>query len=418
MDNQEKLAQFSDLFYDHYAKGEYETAYYLALAWFQHFPNDVEAISNASTCAIHLNYWDSAIECAKKSLDLEPDHLNAYDALAHAYCAKKEMESGREAGLKALAIRSQNVLQDEPLPPLPDFTPRKGKKLISFSLYGDKLEYIESAVLNTVLVSQIYPNWICRFYVDNSVPQNALDRLRHNGAEIVMVDGEIAKLPGTMWRFWAIDDRDVEVVIFRDADSVISWREADAVEQWLASGKRFHTIRDSGSHTELILAGLWGAKGGAIPDMKQKMLDYANSTYLDKRFADQYFLRNHIWKYVCQDLYGTDSIFGFMDAVPFPNEQIGKTGFVGFRETSAIMNVECEYPEEARIQWQAFSKINPLPNRDGSYELLPEERLICEHYAVVKDGKFVIPFPKRYANGFGNGNSRLHLKRVDVDISI
>ena len=58
--------------------------------------------------------------------------------------------------------------------------------------------------------------------------------------------------------FSQINDPEAEYVIFRDADSVVSHREAEAVAEWIESGRLFHTMRDSGSHTALILAGMWG----------------------------------------------------------------------------------------------------------------------------------------------------------------
>ena len=68
------------------------------------------------------------------------------------------------------------------------------------------------------------------------------------------------KWPGAMWRFLAINDPEAEYVIFRDADSVVSHRESEAVAEWIESGHSFHTMRDSGSHTALILAGMWALK--------------------------------------------------------------------------------------------------------------------------------------------------------------
>jgi ATP synthase protein I len=67
-----------------------------------------------------------------------------------------------------------------------------------------------------------------------------------------------------MWRFLALDDPLAHRILFRDADSVISRREAGAVEQWIASGKRFHMMRDWGSHTALILAELWGVASSSL----------------------------------------------------------------------------------------------------------------------------------------------------------
>jgi len=176
--------------------------------------------------------------------------------------------------LQALQLRDGKIAA-QPRPPLslPTFKPN-GKKIISFSLFGGSSAYIEPAVLNAETAKDIYPEWTCRFYVDDSVPDTAIGRLKSNGAEIVRVDAEEAQWPGTMWRFLAADDTEASWVIFRDADSVISHREAEAVKEWMASGKLFHTMRDAETHTELILAGLWGMAAGTVPDMKGKIRTY------------------------------------------------------------------------------------------------------------------------------------------------
>ena len=51
-----------------------------------------------------------------------------------------------------------------------------------------------------------------------------------------------------MWRFETIDDPDVEINMSRDTDTRILLREKLAVDEWLASGKTFHIMRDHPHH--------------------------------------------------------------------------------------------------------------------------------------------------------------------------
>ena len=37
-------------------------------------------------------------------------------------------------------------------------------KLITFSLWGQDPKYLVGAIRNAELASEIYPDWICRFY--------------------------------------------------------------------------------------------------------------------------------------------------------------------------------------------------------------------------------------------------------------
>lgn len=45
----------------------------------------------------------------------------------------------------------------------------------------------------------------------------------------------------------------------------ISSREAAAVEQWLATNKTFHVMRDHPQHDTTILGGMWGARWDQLP---------------------------------------------------------------------------------------------------------------------------------------------------------
>jgi hypothetical protein len=100
-------------------------------------------------------------------------------------------------------------------------------------------------VLNVQEQPHVYPHWICRFYVDGSVPESVISRIRAGSGQIVRVEGPALQWPGPMWRLLALDDRQAHRILFRDADSVISEREAKAVDQWLGSGKKFHMMRDT-----------------------------------------------------------------------------------------------------------------------------------------------------------------------------
>ena len=51
------------------------------------------------------------------------------------------------------------------------------------------------------------------------------------------------------------------MVIVRDADSRITAREAMAVYEWIASGRKFHLMRDHAWHRTSINAGMLGVRG-------------------------------------------------------------------------------------------------------------------------------------------------------------
>ena len=52
------------------------------------------------------------------------------------------------------------------------------KRIISFCIYGSDPKYADAAILNVELQPTIYPGWTCRFYLDDSVPINVIDKLK------------------------------------------------------------------------------------------------------------------------------------------------------------------------------------------------------------------------------------------------
>ena len=136
------------------------------------------------------------------------------------------------------------------------------KKIISFSLWGDDLKYIRGAHENLKLQKQFYNDWICRFYVHETVPLGIIDILKKEGAEVVHKTGDLGEnmnRPGMFWRFEVIKDPEVERFIIRDVDSCLGQRGKNAVIDWIRSGKNFHIIRDHIYHTTRIMGGMWGA---------------------------------------------------------------------------------------------------------------------------------------------------------------
>lgn len=420
---QKKLDQINQDFQQSFTRQQYALALQQALKAHQLIPHSAKPLSDAATVAIYLNQWQEGINYANKALKRDSNNLNAYDALAHCYGALRNWQEAGKAGLQALQLRDKRYGQ-APLPPLTpvDLTAlATKKKIIAFSLYGGASRYAEPAVLNTELCPILYPNWVCRFYVDDSVPAALIERLKQNNAEIVYVSPEQQQWQGTLWRFLALDDPEAGYVIFRDADSVISQREAFAVEKWLASQKYFHTMRDSGSHTELILAGLWGAVAGVIPQIEQQISEYLQQKKsLSTRFADQYFLREKIWPYVKQSLHAHDRLFGFYQGEDFPNNE----GFdydnyhIGCNEGNACAHLHVDYPDETKVVWKMFSKVSPLLKPDSSLNLEPEERFICQYQGLVKNNKVSIEIPRRYLKGIALQATRFTVNPIQASDKI
>lgn len=169
-------------------------------------------------------------------------------------------------------------------------------KIISFSLWGDKPMYCRGALENIKLAKEYYPEWVCRFYVDKSVPEIIKDEIKLGGGDVRTIETNLGAFWGMFWRFFTNDDPEMEVMISRDCDSRLSIREKVAVDDWFLSDKIFHTMHDHYGHRSVpILGGMWGVKRGGIQNMEQKVMQWGN--YANKGI-DQHFLWRSIWPLV------------------------------------------------------------------------------------------------------------------------
>jgi hypothetical protein len=152
--------------------------------------------------------------------------------------------------------------------------------------------------------------------VDATVPEAVRTRLAACGAQAQMMTRK-NPFDGLFWRFLPINDGHTRHFLMRDADSVINVREKAAVDEWLASGKAFHVMRDWWTHTEVMLAGLWGGVGGVLPPLPALLKDF-QSPALANWHVDQWFLRQMVWPTARQSCLIHDSNYRALGAKDFP----------------------------------------------------------------------------------------------------
>ena len=71
-----------------------------------------------------------------------------------------------------------------------------------------------------------------------------------------------------------LGDPTVKRFIVRDSDARLLPRERAAVDEWIASEKPFHAMRDYPAHTDPIMAGCWGGNNALIGlELGHKILD-------------------------------------------------------------------------------------------------------------------------------------------------
>jgi len=383
-------------------QGRYQESLEVSLQIVRTYPGVMDGWNGVAANYIHSGRWQDVIRYAHAGL-ARRESTFGYDALALAHGMLGQRDEMRHYGLQALDMRARENSGDpviplpepNPLPPLPS-TQTRQNNVIAFSLFGSSSKYCEPAVLNVQEQPRIYPHWVCRFYVDDSVPASVIARLRAGGGQVVPVTGDQAQWPGTMWRLLALDDPQAHRILFRDADSVISQYEANAVDQWLTSGKRFHMMRDWCSHTELILAGLWGVVGGSLPPLEQLVNRFMSVPLASRHYADQFFLRQYVWPYARTSLMQHDSIFGFMGGVPFPDKDRPEGFHVGCWDSAPKISIKSNLPDGSKIVWELYR----TEKRDGDQA---HEELICAYPGIVKSGTVRLEIPARYVQWIQQG---------------
>ncbi|PZX62267.1 hypothetical protein [Hydrotalea sandarakina] len=180
------------------------------------------------------------------------------------------------------------------------------KRVVSYSLYGSKPMYLLGAIENIKTAAWLFPDFICRFYVDDTVPATFLEQIKqYKNVEVIDMTG--SNLPKMTWRFLPADDSNVELFLSRDADSRLSTREKWIIEDWMQHGKQFLLIKDHPVFYKgfLMMGGLWGMKNLFPYGMEQMIRNWWQQypqAGLEIYNDDQHFLSSVIYPAILDEL--------------------------------------------------------------------------------------------------------------------
>jgi hypothetical protein len=165
------------------------------------------------------------------------------------------------------------------------------RKILSFCVYGDDPKYTIGMLKNIELCPLIYGDeWGVRIYLDKTVPLDMREKYTELGADVIDMS-ESSIEGGMFWRFLPFDDPSVDVFCVRDADSRISLREKEAVEEWISTGTALHIMRDHPHHNYVILGGMFGFNNRAATfSFLEKYNKFSYDGYKFKKMDDMRFL--------------------------------------------------------------------------------------------------------------------------------
>lgn len=397
---QQALNALGERFRTAFAQGDFAQALKFATqAW--HATHSSQPLADMALCQMRLGQPQQAYDTYRRAVQ-QLKTANTFDGLTEAAGQLGKRDEVREYGTVSLRLKLQEAARETPaavsasatsVPP-PPFDPSKpARNAIAFSLFGADPRYCEMAVLNVRAARELFPAWVCRFYVDDSVPVAVQQRLAQEGASVIDVQALGGHdLPGTMWRFLALDDAEVDRVQFRDADSLVSTRDQAAVRAWCDSLCWFHVMRDYHTHSELMLAGMWGACRGVFTGMAADMRAYLQSRPFSSRYADQHFLRHRVWQVAQGSLCMHDEWFDLPDSRPFPPHPPmavdARYAHVGANIGAPSMHVAHAAPDGTPVHWTLYDA---------------EGQAVCGYDAVVRGGGFEVGIPAPYAAELKDG---------------
>ena len=286
------------------------------------FPDDLAIKENLVIFYVLNKKPKQAIAIADGVVARAPDNFHMHDALANAYGQLGDRAATRRHGERALELKDAAArgLGDEiftlPPDPAPPVSGNSRDNIISFSLYGDKPRYVANMIVNARIAPHIYPSWSVRVYCDETVPLAARRELTALGADVRMTKRD-EPYDGLFWRFQVMNDAKGRRFLVRDCDSILNVQERAAVDQWLASGKYFHVMRDYFTHCGLIMAGMWGGTCGVLPPLA-KLRGAFKPRHMATSQLDQWFLGDVVWPLIKPSCFVHDSLFRSFGAVPFP----------------------------------------------------------------------------------------------------
>lgn len=210
----------------------------------------------------------------------------------------------------------------------------------SFCLYGPpNPRYYTPLVENLKIIQQEYPDWKVWIHFAGDVDAGFIRLLESYPQVVLRYTGKLGS-SNTLERFFVIDEPGIDLMVVRDADSLIHWRDRWALQQFLDRPQYMaHAIRDHPEHKCRLLAGLWALRKSAGLTMRQEYETYRQNP-IDHGFPeDQNFLSAHIYPRVCQSLYVTydrpDNLFLGEAGDPFP-----------FQWTEALYCGRIEFPSK------------------------------------------------------------------------
>jgi len=233
-------------------------------------------------------------------------------------------------------------------------------KVFSFCLYGppNPRYYPLSILQNIWLVGTHYPGWKVYLYTAPDVDQTFLDQVVMYSNVVIRPTGKLGAI-NMVERFFAIDEPDVDIMLVRDADSHVHWRDRWAINDFLSKPQYVaHIIRDNPEHRVKMMGGLWGLRKSAGLPVRDLYAMYSKDPYDWGIGHDQNFLSGFIYPYISEKALVHSSVttrqngeHAIMFPFPFTNDI-----FCGRNDDATTFRDDPEPPTKPVYPFLKFSR--------------------------------------------------------------
>jgi hypothetical protein len=199
----------------------------------------------------------------------------------------------------------------------------------SFCLFGVTSGIYHRGFLENVdMIKRHFPGWVIYAYLGADTEPGFRNYLLRDPV-IRVRDTGILGFKNTVHRFYAIDEPDVDVCMFRDADSRVHWKDRWAIREFMRSSQGAHIIRDHVHHTAMIAAGMWGLRRDVLGCSMRMLFDEWTPVFagngsphdVEGVGIDQNFLVRCVYNRIRDNFllhYSNDTKFEWERGVEFP----------------------------------------------------------------------------------------------------
>jgi hypothetical protein len=188
---------------------------------------------------------------------------------------------------------------------------------ISYSIFGEHEQYdncfqyrsyLRGLHLNIRVAELLYSGWRVVVSLENPTTESAYFRYFHDLQEAGKIDiyympkAELCRMMlHRLYPLFVVDGNKLRYdrVSCRDTDSLLSYRERQAIEYWCRGTKMAHTMADSVSHTVDIMGGMCSFQSGPFRERMgvkafDELLSLSQGIDFNHKGADQDFLNRYV----------------------------------------------------------------------------------------------------------------------------